>query len=88
MSAAERPHITCRELIDFLYLYLENELPDERRAEFDRHLGVCEPCREYVRKYRETVALGKAAFSDSEKPAEWRTSPELVDAILKARQRP
>jgi hypothetical protein len=31
---AERPYITCRELIEFLYLYLEGELPLDRAVEF------------------------------------------------------
>lgn len=80
----ERPYITCRELLDFLDLYLDGELPADRRSEFDRHLGVCEPCRSYIAEYRRAVSLGKAAFAASDEPAE--APAELVAAILRARR--
>jgi anti-sigma factor RsiW len=85
MSAAESPYITCRELLDFLYLYLENELPEDRRQEFERHLGVCDPCREYIRQYQESIRLGRAAFADANAPADEAAPEELVRAILRAR---
>jgi anti-sigma factor RsiW len=65
MSASERPYITCRELIDFLYLYLEGELPEDRQVEFERHLAVCTPCREYIHQYQESIKLGKAALGSA-----------------------
>ncbi len=85
MSADQRPYITCRELLDFLYLYLEDELPEDRRGEFERHLGVCDPCRDYIRQYGESIRLGKAAFADPDGPADDEAPEELVRAILKAR---
>ena len=81
----DRPYITCRELIDFLYLYLENELPGDRRREFERHLGVCDPCRLYIRQYEESIRLGKDAFADPDRPAGETVPDELVRAILAAR---
>ena len=83
--SADRPYITCRELIDFLYLYLEDELPEERRSEFERHLGVCPACRAYIREYQETVRLGKAAFPDPNGPADEAAPEDLVRAILASR---
>ena len=88
MSAEERPYITCHELLDFLHLYLENELPEERRSEFDRHLGVCDPCRAYIRQYEEAIRLGKAAFDAGAGDALPGDTPEeLVQAILKTRRK-
>jgi anti-sigma factor RsiW len=84
MSTVERPYISCHELLDFLYLYLENELPEDRRAEFDRHLGVCDPCREYIRRYQDTIRLGRSAYSDS---GAADVPEELVQIILKARRK-
>lgn len=86
MSAEERPYITCRELLDFLYLYLADELPEDRRVEFDRHLSVCDPCRAYIRQYEETIRLGKAAFADPASPIA-DTPDDLVRAILEARRK-
>jgi anti-sigma factor RsiW len=86
MSAEERPYITCHELLDFLHLYLENELPSDRRFEFDRHLGVCEACRAYLRRYEETIRLGKGAYAHPEDVA-LQAPEELVRAVLKSRRK-
>lgn len=87
MSASERPYITCHELVDFLYLYLEGELPEDRRSEFERHLAVCPPCQEYIRQYQESIELGKAAYEDPEAAPDASPPEELVQAILKTRLR-
>jgi anti-sigma factor RsiW len=83
---AERPFITCRELIEFLYLYLEGELPPERAVEFERHLAVCESCLRYIATYRETVALGKAACAEPDSPVGDEVPEDLVLAIRSARR--
>jgi anti-sigma factor RsiW len=78
--------LTCRELLDFLAAYLDDELPPAERAVFDRHLGVCPDCVKYLESYRETVRLGKQAFAaEAELPGE--VPEELVSAILAARAR-
>jgi len=84
MSTVERPYIRCQELLDFLYLYLGNELPEDRRAEFDRHLGVCDPCREYIRQYQDTIRLGRSAYAES---GVADVPEELVQIILKTRRK-
>jgi len=86
MSGEDRPYITCQELLDFLYLYLEDELPPERRSEFDRHLAVCSPCRAYIRQYQDSIQLGKASFEPPD-PTLRNVPEELVQAILQARGR-
>lgn len=86
MSAGEGPYVTCREVLDFLYLYLDGELPEERRREFERHLGVCPPCREYILEYEAAIRLGRASFAEAaDQPVDESTPDELVQAILKAR---
>jgi anti-sigma factor RsiW len=84
--SADRPYITCQELIDFLYLYLEDELPQDRRHEFERHLGVCPACRAYIREYQDAVRLGRAAFAEPGAPADEAAPEELVRAILSSRR--
>jgi anti-sigma factor RsiW len=82
----QAPYITCRELIEFLNLYLEGELPSERVAEFERHLSVCASCVNYLATYRETIALGKAACEDLDGPVGADVPEELVAGILSARR--
>lgn len=82
-ALTSQPYITCRELIDFIASYLDNELPTAQRAEFERHLAVCPSCQAYLATYRKTVALTKASAHEAT-PTE---VPEaLVQAILAARR--
>lgn len=73
--------MTCKEVISFMMAYLDRELPDEARAEFDAHLNVCRSCRDFMSNYRRTVELGKEAFSDPAAPAAGTVPPDLIKAI-------
>lgn len=76
----------CRELTEFLMAYLDGELPEGERSEFEFHLHGCLSCVNYVESYKATVKLEKAACTDDgELPAD---VPEgLVRAILAARNK-
>jgi anti-sigma factor RsiW len=78
--------ITCRELIDFLMAYLDEELPADQRELFDAHLEVCPPCQRYLKSYAETVRLGKQAFAPTDDAPPLAVPPSLVEAILAARR--
>jgi len=75
-----RAYLPCYEVSDFLMAYLDGDLDGARRAEFDRHLQACPPCREYLRTYEQTVRLSRMAFADPGPVPE-----DLVRAILAAR---
>ena len=79
-----RPYITCQQLIDFIMSYLDDELPADQRAEFDRHMAACPSCVDYLKTYEKTVSLAKACATD-EVPDEVPES--LVQAILEARKK-
>jgi mycothiol system anti-sigma-R factor len=38
--------VDCKETLHRLYIYLDGELTDDRRAEIKRHLDECPPCYE------------------------------------------
>jgi len=79
-----RPYITCRQLIDFIGSYRDNELTPDQRAEFERHLSVCPSCVNYLKTYEQTITLARASADD----AVPEDVPELlVQAILRARER-
>jgi len=78
--------ISCRELVDFLMDYLDGALAEEERGAFERHLEVCPWCVAYLRSYRETVRLGRAALQRSEAPVPGDVPDDLVKAILAARR--
>jgi anti-sigma factor RsiW len=76
--------LTCRELIEFLSAYLENEQPPGERAVFESHLAICPDCVSYVESYRLTIELGRQACDpEAELPED--VPSELVDAILASR---
>jgi anti-sigma factor RsiW len=77
--------VTCRELDGFLLDYVSGELAEDVRKEFESHLEICDACEDYLRTYRETIRLGRAAYRDPDAPI--GPMPEgLVQAILAARQ--
>lgn len=80
--------ITCRELIDFLMSYIDNELSPDQRQEFEKHLEVCPPCRRYIATYTEAIRLGKLALRPTDDAAPGEVPEKLVQAILAARRKP
>jgi len=76
--------LSCRELIEYLAAYLDDELPHEERGAFERHLSVCPYCRDYLATYRATIHLGRRALAaEAEVLAE--VPRDLLSAILAAR---
>jgi anti-sigma factor RsiW len=82
------PFISCKELVDFLAAYLEDELEPARRSEFDRHMAVCPSCIHYVETYKATILMGKAALCGPDDAVPADVPEELVNAILAARKKP
>ena len=76
---------SCREVLDFLADYLDGELPDATRSEFERHLAKCPECVEYLDGYREAVRLGRLAGDPVGAPQE-EVPEELVAVILASRR--
>ena len=62
--------------------YLDDELPVEQRAEFDRHMAVCPACVDYLKTYEKTVLLARSS-ADERVPDDVPES--LIAAILSAR---
>ena len=76
--------MNCREFVDFLMSYLDNELDETARAVFDSHLGGCRACRSYMDDYVKTVEIGRACC-EPDAPVPDDAPAELVRAILEAR---
>ena len=64
--------------------YMDNELPDDQRAEFDRHMAACPSCVDYLKTYEKTVQLAKACADD---PVPADVPESRVQAILAARKK-
>ena len=80
------PDVTCREFIDFLDDYVEEKQAADVRAKFERHLENCPSCVDYLRTYKDTISLSRAACSaDPSLPTPDDAPEELIQAILKSR---
>ena len=67
--------VVCRDAVELVTAYLEDQLPRRERARFEAHLAECPHCTEYVHQMRTTVTvLGRAAVE----PADAATRDELV----------
>jgi len=78
--------MNCREFVDFLMAYIDEELPAAQRAAFDEHLATCPSCVTYLDTYRETVRLGREVCVDPDGPAPEDVPDDLIRAILDARR--
>ena len=47
--------LACRELVELVTGYLEQDLSDAERRRFDAHLAECEDCVVYVEQMRHTI---------------------------------
>jgi len=74
--------LTCREVTDFLMDYVSGDLPPDVRARFEEHLQVCPPCVVFLKTYRQTMEMEKAAYMADET---FDIPEELVGAILASR---
>jgi len=49
--------MTCRELDELLFEYIQGELDSDLCQHISRHLSDCRPCVDYVETYRVTIQL-------------------------------
>ncbi len=79
------PMISCREFEAFIIDYLEGELPWSKRAIFNMHLAVCAECRQYLRAYQRSRALGQAVLTGApDDPVPHEVPEDLIKAVLAA----
>jgi anti-sigma factor RsiW len=73
----EPPEMPCRELVELITDYLEDQLSRIDRARFEAHLAGCDACRTYLEQFRQTIrVLGRLP--------EESLSPEARNALLDA----
>jgi anti-sigma factor RsiW len=51
------PSLCCRDVNEFLALYVEGGLDDEVRDRFETHLSRCPQCSGFLAQYRTTVDM-------------------------------
>jgi anti-sigma factor RsiW len=49
--------LSCQELVELVTDYLEDTLPADERARFERHIGSCGGCTRYLEQMRTTIRV-------------------------------
>ena len=68
----QRPDLPCRDIVEVVTAYLENELEDDLRRRFEYHLTTCDECVAYVEQMRRTIAVAGEALPPEQLPAALR----------------
>jgi anti-sigma factor RsiW len=76
----------CKELAEFLFDYVSNDLPAERREHFEFHLKKCGNCHEYLVQYEMVIKAGRIACGDASDELPKNIPDDLVKAVLAARK--
>jgi anti-sigma factor RsiW len=79
--------VNCREALEHFGEHVDGELTSSQRWRLRLHLWICGQCRKYLRSYRATVALERAAFQGDD-AASNNVPDELVKTILSAAHAP
>lgn len=75
----------CREILEVLSQYIDQELPDNACSQVDAYVGSCEKRREFVRSLRNTVELCRSFELEAEpKPLRSEAKAELLKAYQRA----
>lgn len=51
------PMLTCEEVNQFIVDYLEGQLPQKTRTQFEQHLSMCPSCVPFLNHYKETIQI-------------------------------
>jgi len=78
--------LTCKEFDDFMVDYLGNGLSVWQKYMCWLHVKMCRECAHFVREYKRTIDLGKAAFQDMDDAVPDSVPEELVKAALAHRK--
>ena len=76
--------MTCKDVADFLGDYVAEELAADLRAVFEDHLGRCLNCQRFLAQYRDTISVGREAFTNPEADAATEVPEDLIRAIVSA----
>jgi anti-sigma factor RsiW len=76
MKLAFRRDLVCQQAVELVTDYLEGTLPRAARRRFEKHLGSCPNCAEYLAQMRETIRLAGRVTSEDLTP---RMRDDLTD---------
>ena len=77
--------ITCKDFADFIGRFLDGDLSDAEKKEFDGHMEICPSCIDYLESIKTTQGCCKGMCDEgADVPAD--VPEELIQAILEAKK--
>jgi len=76
--------IDCKSLENFIIDFLEDNLPAHEKMMFQKHIGECKHCEDYLQGYRKSIELSKAALTGKTSDKVENIPDDMVAAILAA----
>ncbi len=78
------PHdnMTCREFVELIPAYGDDELSTADRRSFSQHSSNCGRCSDYLKGYEQTIRAAKRIGEDSLDPGETTLPESLASRIL------
>jgi anti-sigma factor RsiW len=73
-------HLPCRDVVEIVTAYLDDELDDQLRQRLEYHLTLCDPCVEYIEQVRRTIAISGESIPPEQLPPELRDGLRLAFA--------
>jgi anti-sigma factor RsiW len=74
--------MTCRQFVEIVTEYLEQQLDDARKLWTEEHLAGCDACRNYLEQMRQTIAALRNLGDDTLDPGQ---RERILDAMRTAR---
>ncbi len=56
---------TCRDATNLILDFLSGELGPETKAEFEKHLEICQDCVAFLNTYKKTMELTKSFLREN-----------------------
>ncbi len=79
--------ITCKECIEFLDDYIAGDVSPAALENFEKHLALCPPCRDFIESYRKTIEETRCACSEPDEQVGCDdVPPTLISAIIESRK--
>jgi len=82
-----RADIDCKDFVELMTAYLDDELPEDVRAQVDEHLGGCDGCQNVLAQWRTIVALAGRLTEDDVDNTDEVTRDRLISIIRGLRRR-
>ena len=77
--------MSCRQFVEIVTDYLEQQLDEARRLWTDEHLAGCDACRNYLEQMRQTIAALRGLGDDTLDAAQ---REQILAAMRTARPEP